>query len=206
MIEINNLKKSFKEKQLFDNYNLTIPDGCFLVITGKSGSGKSTLMHMIGGLESADSGSIVINGHSIDRIREREKLYCDTLGFLFQNYVLMENKTVKANLNVIAGKNLSGITMSQALEMVGLSGYENKKVYMLSGGEQQRLALARVLMKKCSILIADEPTSSVDSENAGIIIDILEKFNKQGKTVIAATHTPQLYGMATMKINLDDRL
>ena len=171
MIIIRGLNKAFGEKIIFSNFNLEIPDGSFVVISGDSGSGKSTLLNMIGGIEKPDSGSIIIEGLNITRLKNKNSFFADTVGFLFQNFALLENKTVK-----------------EALNRVGLSKEVNKKVYQLSGGEQQRVALARLMMKKCSVVLADEPTGSLDKKNRDIVMRLLHELNEEGKTVIIVTH------------------
>lgn len=163
MIIIRGLNKAFGEKIIFSNFNLEIPDGSFVVISGDSGSGKSTLLNMIGGIEKPDSGSIIIEGLNITRLKNKT-VFADTVGFLFQNFALLENKTVKENLSLIKKSSRTKVSLKEALNRVGLSKEVNKKVYQLSGGEQQRVALARLMMKKCSVVLADEPTGSLDKK------------------------------------------
>ena len=127
---------------------MEIPDGSFVVISGDSGSGKSTLLNMIGGIEKPDSGSIIIEGLNITRLKNKNSFFADTVGFLFQNFALLENKTVKENLSLIKKSSRTKVSLKEALNRVGLSKEVNKKVYQLSGGEQQRVALARLMMKK----------------------------------------------------------
>ena len=165
MIIIRGLNKAFGEKIIFSNFNLEIPDGSFVVISGDSGSGKSTLLNMIGGIEKPDSGSIIIEGLNITRLKNKNSFFADTVGFLFQNFALLENKTVKENLSLIKKSSRTKVSLKEALNRVGLSKEVNKKVYQLSGGEQQRVALARLMMKKCSVVLADEPTGSLDKKN-----------------------------------------
>lgn len=202
MIEIHNLNKSFGEKQIFENYNLTIPDGQFLVIHGKSGAGKTTLLNMIGGLEDADEGSIVVDGKDITQKKNRRAYYRDKVGFLFQNFALIDNKTVKQNLELIAPKDRTDFTVAEVLSEVGLEGYENKKVYTLSGGEQQRVALARLMLKKCSVILADEPTGSLDAANAKKVMDILKAMNTAGKTIVMVTHSEEIVNHAEHAIEI----
>ena len=140
MIIIRGLNKAFGEKIIFSNFNLEIPDGSFVVISGDSGSGKSTLLNMIGGIEKPDSGSIIIEGLNITRLKNKNSFFADTVGFLFQNFALLENKTVKENLSLIKKSSRTKVSLKEALNRVGLSKEVNKKVYQLSGGEQQRVA------------------------------------------------------------------
>ena len=160
----------------------------FVVISGDSGSGKSTLLNMIGGIEKPDSGSIIIEGLNITRLKNKNSFFADTVGFLFQNFALLENKTVKENLSLIKKSSRTKVSLKEALNRVGLSKEVNKKVYQLSGGEQQRVALARLMMKKCSVVLADEPTGSLDKKNRDIVMRLLHELNEEGKTVIIVTH------------------
>ena len=115
------------------------------------------------------------------------KIFC-CLKFLFQNFALLENKTVKENLSLIKKSSRTKVSLKEALNRVGLSKEVNKKVYQLSGGEQQRVALARLMMKKCSVVLADEPTGSLDKKNRDIVMRLLHELNEEGKTVIIVTH------------------
>lgn len=188
MIEINNLQKKFEEKILFDDYNLKIEDGEFVVLSGESGSGKTTLLNMIGGLELINRGTIFVNGIDITKRKNQVKYYRDIVGFLFQNFALVDKKTVRQNLKLVKRSTRSGVTIEEALDKVGLLDKIDTKVYKLSGGEQQRVALARLMVKKCELILADEPTGSLDSKNAELVIEILKNLNKEGKTVILVTH------------------
>lgn len=188
MITIKNLSKSFGEKKLFENYSLQINDGEFVIFTGVSGCGKTTLLNMIGSLESADSGEIEVDGMDITQKKNQREYLKRKVGFLFQNFALVDNKTVEENLKLVKNNCRSGVSIEEALEMVGLSDKAKQKVYSLSGGEQQRAALARLIVKKCDCVLADEPTGSLDRKNADTVFSILEKINESGKTVIIVTH------------------
>ncbi|MCR5665564.1 MAG: ATP-binding cassette domain-containing protein [Eubacterium sp.] len=201
MIELRNIRKSFGDKVIIDGLCATIEDGTFTIIAGPSGCGKTTLLNMLGYLEKTDEGDILIDGTDIKAISQGE-YFSEYVGFLFQNFALMENKTVKQNLEIIKKKNRSDIIMKQALDEVGLSDQMNTKVYKLSGGEQQRVALARLMMKKCKMILADEPTGSLDAENGRIVMDLLHKFADEGKIVIMVTHDTGLYEEADQVIEL----
>lgn len=192
MIELININKSFGDKVLFDDYNLKIKRGEFVIISGDSGSGKTTLLNMIGALEKVDAGQIKVNGIDILNKRNQLKYYRNTVGFLFQNFVLLEDKTVYQNLNIIRKNNRSGLSIEEALKKVGLEDCINSKVYTLSGGEQQRVALARLMIKKCTLILADEPTGSLDCKNAERVLSILKQLNKEGVTIILVTHNDEL--------------
>lgn len=202
MIEIRHLYKKFDEKVLFQDLNCEIQDGEFVIIRGNSGCGKTTLLNMIGSLESVDHGEILFNGRNIlDKRAQREYLK-NEIGFLFQNFALMENKTVKENLEMVKKKVRSEYSLEDALQYVGLSNSLNQKVYKLSGGEQQRVALARLMIKKCSLILADEPTGSLDPYNAQKIIELLIKFHRQGKTIIMVTHEEKYKNIGDRTIEL----
>lgn len=192
MIELNNVNKKYGDKVLFSNYNLHIAKGEFVVISGESGSGKTTLLNMIGALERIDSGQITVEGIDIMRRRNQLSYYRNTVGFLFQNFVLLEENTVYQNLNMIRKGNRSTISIQEALEKVGMSDFVNAKVYTLSGGEQQRIALARLMVKKCDLILADEPTGSLDQKNAKKVMSILKQMNEKGTTIILVTHSEEL--------------
>ena len=201
MIKINEICKKYDEKVLFQNYSLEIPDGSFVIIRGDSGSGKSTLLNMIGGIEYPDSGSIIVNGFDVSK-KKKQKYFSEVVGFLFQNFALLENKTVLENLNLIKKTGRTDVSIEEALKKVGLEKEKNKKVYKLSGGEQQRVALARLMIKKCSVLLTDEPTGSLDKKNSEIVMKILHDLNRQGKTVIVVTHDDDIIEKEDMVIYL----
>ena len=192
MIEIENLCKSFGNKVLFDKFYLTIRDGEFIVFAGESGCGKTTLLNMIGGLEKTDSGIIRIDGKDIKERKNLKEYYLYKVGFLFQNFALVENKTVRENLEFVQKKARTDISIEEALNKVGLADKINEKIYKLSGGEQQRVAAARLLVKKCMLVLADEPTGSLDSRNGKRIMEMLHMMNEMGKTIIVVTHNENI--------------
>lgn len=192
MITIRNLCKKFDDKVLLDGFNCTIQDGDFVVFCGESGCGKTTLLNMIGCLEKPDSGSIVIDGIDIWNYKNKSELFSSKFGFLFQNFALLEGKTVVQNLHIIQKKARTDTSVDEVLAEVGLQDKKDTKVYKLSGGEQQRLALARLMLKKCDIILADEPTGSLDEQNADLVMDILHFINQRGKTIILVTHNKKI--------------
>lgn len=202
MIQIRELTKSFDNIMLFDKLTFDIDDGEFVVFSGNSGCGKTTLLNMIGGIEDIDSGDIVVNGISLKDKRKQYKYLKEEVGFLFQNFALIENKTVEENLKIIRKECKTDISIEQALSCVGLIGKLRKKVYTLSGGEQQRVALARLMIKKCNIILADEPTGSLDKDNAKVVINLLKSLHEKGKTIIMVTHDESLKKVGTRLIEL----
>lgn len=202
MITIEKLSKSFDDKTLFSNFNLVIETGDFVIFSGPSGCGKTTLLNMIGAIENIDEGSILIDDLDIRNKKNHLQYFRTKVGFLFQNFALVDNKTVKENLGLIRKGSKTDLSITEALKTVGLEDKLNKKVYTLSGGEQQRVALARLMLKKCDIILADEPTGSLDKDNAEIVLNILKKLNQAGKTIILVTHDEEIKKQGNKVINL----
>ncbi len=204
MITIEHLTKSFDGKILYEDLSLVIEDGQFVVITGPSGCGKTTLLNLIGGLDDYEKGSIIVDDYDLSKYRDKMRYYRDDVGFLFQNFALVEDKTVRDNLEMIYKKSRSDISIEKALEFVGMSDRIDSKVYKLSGGEQQRIAIARLMVKKCKLILADEPTSALDKENVMKIIGLLCELNKMGKTIVMVTHDTELVQFGTRCIKLNN--
>lgn len=195
MIDVEDLSKSFGPRTLWSDVNLTVDSGEMLALVGPSGAGKSTLLNCIGLLDTADGGEIKVDGSDITRFGRgsRRRFRRDTLGYLFQNYALIDNATVSANLDAAVAtsrlpKKRRRHEYESALERVSLAGRAKEKIYRLSGGEQQRVALARLMVKKPSLILADEPTGALDDENEAMVIEVLRDMSRQGATVIIATH------------------
>lgn len=202
MIEIKKLCKSFEKNIIFDGFDLNINTGDFAVFSGASGAGKTTLLNIIGSIEPVDSGSICVDGIDITQKKNQINYLKTKVSFLFQNFALIENKTVLENLKIIKGKAKNDVTIEAALAKVGMSDKLHEKVYKLSGGEQQRIALARLMIKKCDIILADEPTGSLDRKNANNVISLLKDLNAIGKTIIMVTHDPNYQNIGNLTIAL----
>ena len=202
MINIEKLNKSFGDKVLFNNFSYTINDGEFVIFSGKSGCGKTTLLNMIGGIEPFENGKIIVDGMDISKRRNLINYLKNKVGFLFQNFALIENKTVEQNLKLVRKSAKDCLSINDALEKVGLKNELKTKIYKLSGGEQQRVALARLMVKKCDIILADEPTGSLDKENADKVMEILQQLNKEGKTVLLVTHSSEYNSVCTKLLKL----
>ena len=212
LIRLSNLTKKFGQKTIFSEFNLTVQVGEILAITGPSGVGKSTLLNIIGFIDRFDTGTYSFSGKTNISINSQksQKIIRDDLSYLFQNFGLIESDTVADNLNIAIkyirkSKSEKKQMIKNILVEVGLRGFENRHVYELSGGEQQRVAVARSLIKPGRLLLADEPTGSLDSGNRDDIMALLLKANELGKTIILVTHDPDVAKMATRQIvlNLD---
>lgn len=200
-IDLLNVSKSFGSKKIFTDLNLRFESGKSYALIGGSGSGKSTLLNIIGRLEKIDSGNVLVDKQDIWKIKERT-FFKNTVGYVFQNYSLIENKTVYDNLKLIT-KDKKIIT--DVLEKVGLSSdYLHQKIYKLSGGQAQRVAIARMLMKPRKIILADEPTGALDGEIGKEIIRLLLNERDEDKYVIIATHDPAVYNKVDVIIDMKD--
>lgn len=203
MIEGIDICKKFGEHIIFDHYSFKIDTGEFVCFAGASGTGKTTLLHIIGLIEEFDSGRLLIDHKEITKRKNKLLYYRQKVCFLFQNFALIEGKTVRQNLNMIkAADRTKGATIESVLEKVGLSEKIDEKVYTLSGGEQQRVALARVFLKRCEIVLADEPTGSLDKGNARKVVGLLKELHKEGKTVVLVTHDEEIQGQCERIIYL----
>lgn len=207
VIEIINMNKSYQDNIIFDKFNLKVEENTFNVVMGVSGSGKSTLLNIIGLLDKADSGDVILFGEKNIKpfSRKAEKMLREKIGYLFQNFALVENETVEYNLQ-LALDNIKGDKkekIKDVLKEVELEGYENKKIYKCSGGEQQRVAIARLLLKQCDLVLADEPTGSLDERNREIVIKLLKRMQSRGKTIVVVSHDPIFKDIADQIVYLD---
>lgn len=209
IIQLKNIDKKYGNKYLFKNLGFSIKKGEMIAITGASGSGKSTLLNIIGLIDKPDSGEVLICGNKNPYDKEKIKLnlFRNNIGYLFQNYALVDNYTVSKNLDIaleyVKGKNKNKLK-EEALDKVGLLDKLNNKVFELSGGEQQRVALARLMLKKNDIILADEPTGSLDEDNKAIILKLLKELNNEGKTVVIVTHDKVVADICDREINIKE--
>ena len=206
VLVVSSLKKSFGPRVLWENIDLRAERGTLTGLIGASGSGKSTLLNCIGLLTAPDGGRISFEGvELLEMGSTRRRIFRrDTLGYLFQNYALMEDATVKENLAVaMRGRKDTG-RMREALESVGLADRLNTRVATLSGGEQQRVALARIMVKAAKLILADEPTGALDPTNAGIVMGHIRAIADQGACVVIATHDPFVMDGYDQLLNLDE--
>lgn len=212
MIKIKNISKSFGDNKVLDNVSIHISNGEFIAIVGESGTGKSTLLNMIGSLEKTDKGYIEIDDRKISSSNRklRTNLFRHTLSYLFQNFALVENLSVYDNMKIATkfvkkSKSEKEEMINKALLNVGLDGKTNQIVHTLSGGEQQRLAIARIIVKPSKIVLADEPTGNLDDENAKLIFEMLKNINREfNKTIIVVTHNLDYLSYFDRVINLNE--
>ena len=209
VVKLENITMRYGAKTVLSRFNLAVEKGEFLCLMGESGAGKSTLLNMIGLLEKPTIGTVNIFGKKglLPSSLAANNLRREKIGFLFQNYGLIDNEDIDYNLGVVREKQLSRVEFNRrkngVLHDLGLDSITtNTKVYKLSGGEQQRVALARLVLKNPELILCDEPTGSLDMGNAEMVINLLLKMNQGGKTVILVTHDPRIAEKASRVITL----
>jgi len=204
IVKLTDVSKSYNKSKVLDQFNLEINKGDFVIVTGESGCGKSTLLNIIGLLDKADSGSVEIYGEKSIKpfSKKAEKILRDKIGYLFQNFALIENESVYDNLSFVLKGGLKKEKIHEALKTVHLEEYMDKKVYQCSGGEQQRIAIARLMLKKCELILADEPTGSLDEKNKNKVMELLCYLHEQGKTIILVTHDKEIIHYGNKHIHL----
>ena len=210
-LEIQNLKKSFGQgeakTEVLKGINFSVEKGEICVLLGPSGSGKSTLLNIIGGIDSADSGYISINGEKTADMNEKALTNYRRrhLGYVFQMYNLIPNLDVKENIEVGAYLSDKSLDIDELLKTLGLYEHRHKLPNQLSGGQQQRTAIGRAIVKNPDILLCDEPTGALDYNTSKEILKLIEDVNqKYGNTVIMVTHNDAIKNMADRVIKLRD--
>ncbi len=200
------LNKSFGAHHVIQDFSWEFEQGKITCISGRSGAGKSTLLNLIGLLEKRDSGELILFDQNIKKnLRNTRKLLKYKIGYLFQDYALLEEKTVEENLKIAIEEHRiknKKEKIAEALKRVGLEKTEKKRISECSGGEQQRVAIARLLLKPCELVLADEPTGSLDQENKLMVFELLKEMTKEGKTVIMVTHDEELKALCDTVIEL----
>ena len=186
---------------------LKIPDGQFIGIIGHTGSGKSTLLNIIGGIDSADEGNLVIDGERLADMSEKNLSFYRRkhLGYIFQMYNLIPNLTVRENIEVGAYLSDKPLDVDELLHTLGIYEHQRKLPNQLSGGQQQRVAIARALVNNPDILLADEPTGALDYNTSKEILKLIETVNqKYGNTIVMVTHNDAIKDMAARVVKLRD--
>ena len=191
--------------------DLTVETGSFAAIMGPSGSGKSTLLHLIGALDTPTGGSLAIGGTPLDGLGEDEltRLRRDGIGFVFQFYNLLPTLTAAENVllpDLIAGRRQDGsrARVAELLDLVGMSDRAAHLPTQLSGGEQQRVSIARALLRRPEVLLADEPTGNLDTRSGATVLDLMRKVADGGQTVVMVTHDPNAASRADRVVFLRD--
>jgi len=197
MIQLKNIEKSFTTSQILTDINLHIQKGELLVIKGVSGSGKSTLLHIIASFMKPSSGAVIINEENIASLSDyhASEYRANSIGYITQNFYLFEALTVEQNL--LSATLLQNLTQEEkqksidkALKSANIEKKATQKVATLSGGEKQRVIIARAIINNPQILLCDEPTANLDSHNAKIFLEIIARLKKEGVTIVIATHDP----------------
>ena len=210
-LEIVDLKKGFgsgeTRQEVLRGMSFSVAKGEFCVLLGPSGSGKSTLLNIIGGIDSADSGYISINGDKLEDMSEKKltQYRRKHLGYVFQMYNLIPNLSVRENIEVGAYLSDRPLELDELLKTLGLYEHRNKLPNQLSGGQQQRTAIGRAIIKNPDILLCDEPTGALDYKTSKEILCLIEQINqKYGNTVIMVTHNDAIKNMADRVVKLRD--
>ena len=194
LIELKNVRKTYvigeQKYNALDGINLSIDQGEFVVILGPSGAGKSTLLNLLGGMDKPTSGEIYVGENNIAKYSDKEltRYRANDVGFIFQFYNIMPTLTVEENVNLIKDVTNTSKDSKEVLKSVGLLKHANKFPQELSGGEQQRVSIARAIMKNPKILLCDEPTGALDSKTGVDVLKLLKKQSDEDTTVIIVTH------------------
>ena len=217
MIEIKNLVKIYNKGKTNEfcalkGIDLSIEEGEMVAIIGKSGAGKSTLLHILAAIDSYDKGSYLVDGVSVGDLKEKERARFrnQKMGIVMQDYALIDEYTIEENVQIplicgkVKGNDVQREKIMTALENVGLAELAKKPVRQLSGGQKQRVAIARALVNNPTFLLADEPTGALDSKTSGEIMDVFEKLNQGGKTVIIVTHDMEVAARCGRVIEISD--
>jgi len=215
IITVDNINKTYKngslELQVLKNISFKVDKGEFLAIMGSSGSGKSTMMNILGCLDNQYEGRYILDGIDISKSTENElsEIRNKKIGFIFQSFNLLPRLTALENVELpliysSVPKEERHKRANELLEMVGLKERTHHRPNELSGGQRQRVAIARALVNNPSIILADEPTGNLDSKSEAEIIEILQKLNKMGKTIVIVTHEPNIGEIAQRKIVFKD--
>lgn len=210
-LEVKEVRKSFgigdSKVEVLKGLNLEIAKGEFCVLLGPSGSGKSTLLNIIGGIDAADVGSIVIDGEQLEDMTEKNlSLYRRKhLGYIFQMYNLIPNLTVRENIEVGAYLSDCPLDVDELMRTLEIYEHRNKLPNQISGGQQQRTAIGRAIVKNPDILLCDEPTGALDYRTSKEILKLIETVNrKYGNTIIMVTHNDAIKDMADRVVKLRD--
>lgn len=215
MIKLENATKVFKgdsfETIALNDISLTIEEGEFVAVMGKSGSGKTTLLNIIGCMDNLSEGSYLLDDKDVSRYGsyKLDKMRKEKISFVFQSYALMQQYTVYENIELPLNARNIGYKEKKkrirlVMEQLGITDLAKKYPRQISGGEQQRTAIARAIVADCNYILADEPTGALDGINSKELMDIFTSLNKEGKTIIMVTHDSEVASYAQRIINLED--
>ncbi|WP_276883768.1 ABC transporter ATP-binding protein [Campylobacter cuniculorum] len=206
LIKIKNLNKEFGKVKALNNINLSVYEGEWLAIMGPSGSGKSTLLNILSLMDTPTSGAYILNSQNLEQMSEEEKVKIrrEKIGLIFQQFHLIPHLSALENvmLSQYYHSSIDENDAKMTLEKVGLAHRFHHTPNQLSGGEQQRVCIARALINNPELLLADEPTGNLDEANEKIVLELLKKLKNEGKTIILITHNPELAKNADRCIKL----
>ncbi len=209
MIKVTNVKKDFNQDTKIHMKDIEFQNGKSYAILGVSGSGKTTLLNIIAGIVTPTEGQVFVDDVEITKLTQKEKdnFRLKNIGYIFQDFKLIEDMTVEDNLNILQIEKINCIEMDNILKQVGLESKKKEKVRKLSGGEKQRVAIARALMKSPKIILADEPTGSLNYEKGIEIMELLKEFHKKSKHIMLfVTHDDRMAKFADEVIYFEDIL
>ena len=209
-IEFRNVKKEYKMGEVtikaLDNTNFTIEKGELVVIVGPSGAGKTTCLNILGGMDTATSGDVIVDGKNVSTLKKKElvKYRREDIGFVFQFYNLVQNLTAIENVELATQICKDSLNPETIMKKVGLKDRVRNFPSQLSGGEQQRVAIARAMVNNPKILLADEPTGALDSKSSIQVLELFQKLNEEGVTVIMITHDAKVAKHAKRTVYIFD--
>jgi putative ABC transport system ATP-binding protein len=215
IIELKNISKVYadgeNDKKVLNDINLTIEKGDYISIVGASGSGKSTLLNIIGCMDTASSGEYIFNGTDVTKLKasELDLFRRNNVAFIFQQFALMSHYTVEENValplkNMKLGGDEKKKRIDEALEKVNIKALKKKKVTKISGGEQQRTAIARAMVTGNPLILGDEPTGALDKKNGQELMNYFDEMHREGKTIIMVTHDLEVAARAERIIEISD--
>jgi len=214
IIATQDLKKVFRlgkvDVPALRGVDLIVQEGEFLAVVGPSGCGKSTLLHVLGGLTSPTSGIVLVDGNDFSRMNDgdRTRFRRHKIGFVFQRFNLLPTLTARQNISIaqdIQGNGFNPHRFDAVVDMLGIRPKLNNKPYAMSGGEQQRVAIARAVICEPKILLADEPTGNLDTENSQIVLNMLRALNRSFRqTLLMITHNPEAAAVADRVVRMRD--
>lgn len=217
LLEVNNIRKvyttrlSTQSTEALKNVNFSVDNGEYVAIMGESGSGKTTLLNILATFDKATSGSVLLNNLDLSKLKDKElaDFRCDNLGFVFQDFNLLDNFSIKDNILlplVLANKKYKDMEarLEKVTKPLGIDKLINKYPYEISGGQRQRVAVARAIITNPSLILADEPTGALDSKSTDQLLNVFDKLNEIGQTIIMVTHSVKTAARAKRVLFIKD--